>query len=297
MMVKYLDGRNAQGIYRPSNLNPYAYAAANPLVYYDPTGGFILGALLVAGSGLLLAGLGQVLQQSRVRLVPEFGKAFEIIGLVAAGAALATVGSLLVPIGLLFAAPVIAIPVVGPLLYTGLTVVAGITIVAAPGIGAAHGAITGAFGTYDLSSPTGYLAFIADTTWGLSQTTLGVGGIAIAGIGGGSVNQGLSDRTNVLATENAVFGGGGVSLGPYIFAGSTFASDPELFRHESFHTLQNRIFGPIFTFTVIPLTIISNIITAIGAPTTNPAFVDAGETPNFDNWINPWEAWAEAEVS
>jgi RHS repeat-associated protein len=298
-MVKYLDGRNAQGIYRPGNLNPYIYAAGNPLVYYDPTGGFIITAILIGAGivagGLALAGIGQAMQGSGNAVVRGFGKAFEVIGLIAAGAVLATVGAFLVPIGLLFASPLLLIPVVGPLAFGALAVVAGLVMIAAPITGIAHGAITGAFGVYDFSNPSGYLAFIADTTWGLSQTTLGVIGITVAAIGGGSVNTGLSSRTNVLAME-AGFAGGGLSLGPYIFAGSTFASDPELADHESFHTMQNRIFGPIFTFTVIPLTAISNIMTAIAPPANNPGFVNAGEPPNWDNWINWWEAWAEAAV-
>jgi hypothetical protein len=45
--------------------------------------------------------------------------------------------------------------------------------------------------------------------------------------------------------------------------------------------MQNRIFGSIFTYSVITMMVVSNIVTAIAPPGANPGLVNAGEGPNW----------------
>ena len=84
-------------------------------------------------------------------------------------------------------------------------------------VGAINGAFSGARGTYDWGSYTGYLAFGADSSWGLYGTTLG--DISnIANSLAGDYNADLSRRSNVHVYEDSIgpfwdANGEGVTLG------------------------------------------------------------------------------------
>lgn len=283
ILPQYLSAKPAGGIFNPVNLNLYSYAGNNPIIHYDPKGQFIITALIIAGAifagGAILAGVGYAMQQSGNATVRTIGRVFESIGLGAMGAVLGFIGGALVGglVGL----------VVGglPGMIAG-AMIGGITGAVA---GAVHGALAGAYGIYDLGSATGWLAFFADTTWGLSGTTLG---LIVAAFSGGDIDENISERSNHFAFENS-FGAGswGLSLGPYIFTGGEMTR--ELWDHETTHTLQSRIFGPIWTVTIIFFTVVSNLMGLFRLPGSNPGNVEPDEGPNWDNWINPWEVWAE----
>jgi hypothetical protein len=106
-------------------------------------------------------------------------------------------------------------------------------------------------GIYDWEHPSGYLAFLADSTWGLLGTSLGNIVQVCNIIGGAKYRDDLSHRQNRNVYENGIyiakddaFTQGNV-ISNAIAGGKTI--DMSLINnHESLHILQNCIFLPHF---------------------------------------------------
>jgi hypothetical protein len=163
-------------------------------------------------------------------------------------------------------------------------------------MGGLNGLLSGARGIYDWEHPSGYLAFFADSTWGLLGTSLGNVGQICNIIGGAKFRDDLSHRQNRNVYENGIyiakddaFTQGNV-ISNAIAGGKTIDLDL-INNHESLHILQNRIFGPIFHVVYVVWIIGGAIVGSIfWLFHTDHSYGDIVETAAY--FDNPWEYWA-----
>ena len=132
-------------------------------------------------------------------------------------------------------------------------------------VGAATGFITGAIHgftmadvhSYDWSSVSGWLGFLADNTWGLPNSMVGSLFATANVIGGNPVDRTNSRNSGALMFENEWFSGYATTLGNVIVGTKGLPHD--VVEHELAHVLQARIFGPIFYPTMIAHYVINTI--------------------------------------
>jgi RHS repeat-associated protein len=262
----------------PQALNAYAYAINNPLAFRDPSGlWFGLDDLIVAAVGFVVGfiagtiyGLatGHSLGDSLLR-----GLEAGLVGAVGAWLAWNTAG---LALGLL-----------------GVSTSGGVgfgIMVSAAVIGGLNGTISGMTRIYDWASPTGWFAFLADSTWGLIGT--GMGDLVHI------VNLFYSDRNyrpELSERQNRHVYDGGFGFGKYAFTQGNVTSNlngrrGDLVDHETLHIWQNRLFGPIFTVTYVAWMVVGTIVGfSIGLFTDQPLGDDIRDVAYLDN---PWESWA-----
>jgi hypothetical protein len=137
-------------------------------------------------------------------------------------------------------------------LVAGSLVGGPVGAVAGAALAAVNGLAAGYHGIYDWARPRGWLAFVADSTWGLVGTALGLG-LLVANIG---TRRATTIREETRRRNRHVHDGG-LALKP-LFAltlGNTISNanpsgrgvNPSfLSRHEELHVWQGRVFGPIF---------------------------------------------------
>jgi hypothetical protein len=155
-------------------------------------------------------------------------------------------------------------------------------------VGAFTGMMDGMWQTQDWIGP-GVLTFALDESWGLNGTTQGdllhVINFSWGNHAVGETRTGAHRYISGFAVQS----GFAFTQGAVMSSNSSAVGTP-LFNHENTHVLQNRIFGPFFTFTYLAWLIVFFIpgliaaaITGSGAAIENVAYVS-----------NPWEVWAYA---
>jgi RHS repeat-associated protein len=158
--------------------------------------------------------------------------------------------------------------------------------------GATNGAVTGAHGTYNWNHPTGYLAAGLDATVGLMGSTL-------------SNIQGLTGIGTYVAEasyrQNRMVFAGGIGFQDYAFtAGSNtvtnWDSDAGLLNlHESVHTWQSRLFGPLFQAGTIAFFLGGTPVGAIGSGFAGENFGNSAMASGYAS--NPFERAAYGNQS
>ena len=260
----------------PQGLNVYSYAVNNPVRFKDPTGKFAFLAAVAIGAGAGFAvgfvggtvyGLtqGENLGQSMLRGVEAglLGVAGGTLGALTGGAAFGVLG---------FSAA------------TGAAI-GGV-------VGALNGYISGAKQTYRWSDGSGFAAFLADSTWGLPGTSLGllVHFVNWTFHGGGGYAEADSRRSN-----HHIYDGGFAVKSDYALTQGNVISNLQgnrgaLYRHEQLHVTQSRVFGPIYQGLYAGWLLAGGVAGfVIGLGTEQDIGRDIEDVAYFDN---PWETWA-----
>lgn len=268
----------------PQALNAYSYAINNPVRFRDPTGKFVFLTIGIAAAvgfvGGTIYGLatGESVGRSLLR-----GLEAGLLGGI--GAALGAVAGLALGGGLLLLGSVVS---VGVLTSSMMAVFVGVGAV----VGGLNGVISGATGIYNWRNPSGYAAFLADSTWGLAGTTLGIGVHLInwTVYGGGEYNREMSERKNAH-----VYDGGVNVTGNFAFTQGNVISHldgrhTKLYRHERLHVNQNRIFGPVYLGTFAIWLAVGAIVGAAATPFNDQSLSD--NVMDMAYYNNPWETWA-----
>jgi hypothetical protein len=200
------------------------------------------------------------------------------------------------------------------LVETGLTAAAGTALGGAVGLlggaplaiaagisAGVNGALGGYRQVYDWRRAGGWVAFTADSTWGLIGTTLG-NVLNLANIAGrnSGYRADFSRRQNRHVFERGVTirRGFAVTHGNVISNASTGRGSlveerrPFIDRHEGLHVWQNRIFGPIYQAVYVAWL-------AGGAVVGAAAWALKREKPKMKKMVetaayydNPFEVWA-----
>lgn len=169
--------------------------------------------------------------------------------------------------------------------------------VLASALAGANGLVAGGCGIYDWRRAVGWLAFAADSTWGLVMTSLGVilsGGNALAAAA--RHDSPLSFRRNRHVFE------GGLALQPRMaltLGNVTSNGNPSgrglnpvfLDRHEGLHVWQARAFGPLFPLVYL---VWGSVGTAVGVLVwlfhSDQSLAELVQTAAY--FDNPFEYWA-----
>ena len=265
----------------PQGFNLYSNAINNPLIFKDPSGLWfflVLGAAFVGGFVVgTIYGLAEGQGWHSLMTGLETGL------LVAGGFALGAGAGFALGSGLGF------IGLGGTSTLTLATSVGG-------GMGGLNGLYSGVHGIYNWESPSGYFAFLADSTWGLLGTSLGNIVQTINIISGAKYRGDLSRRKNrtvyeggvYLARDDAFTQGNVISNAA---AGSGQIDMNLINNHESLHILQNRIFGPVFQGVYIAWGVGALFVaTGYKVFNTDHKWGDLLETAAYMD--NPFEYWA-----
>lgn len=244
----------------PQGFNAYGYAVNNPVDFKDPSGRFFF---------LIAAAVAVIGATSAAARGKSFGESLlgglETVLTTTIGAALGAMTGFVVggPIGAIFG---------------GL-------------MGGINGLYTGARGIYDWGGGTGFIAFLADSTWGLLGTSLGNLSNIYASISApGSYLNGYSERQNrqvydrgFYIREKSAFTAGNV------ISNMRGRSNTDLLDHETFHITQNRIFGPAFQITYVAWLAVGALVGLIAAPFYDQSVGQTITDMAYSN--NPWERW------
>jgi hypothetical protein len=163
-------------------------------------------------------------------------------------------------------------------------------MVGAAVVGGLNGTISGMTRIYDWASPTGWLSFLADSTWGLAGTAMS----DLLHI----VNIFYKDRNyrpELSERQNRHVYDGGFGFGTYAFTQGNVTSNlngrhGDLLDHETLHVWQNRLFGPIFTLTYVAWMVVGAIVGIVASPFTDQSIGD--DIRDVAYLDNPWESWA-----
>jgi RHS repeat-associated protein len=261
----------AEAMALPLTLNPYAYAVNNPTTFRDPSGRFIVAALLVVGAAFtvgFIAGAVTGAVQGK-----SFGESL-LMGL-----------------------------------ETGFLTAAGMVLGGATWgpfgafVGAVNGLIGGLTENYSIFGGEGgfwqgLFAFVLDSTWGIPGTALGLL-VHTWNLFDPSANYSweLSRRQNRHVYEGGFSFGEGYATTQGNVVSNMNRGRGELLNHETLHVWQSRAFGPIYQTTYIGAFVVGGVI---GVFVGLGAFIDSGG--DWDAWggaiqdfayhNNPWEVWA-----
>jgi hypothetical protein len=281
----------------PQGLNAYSYAINNPLALRDPSGlWFGIDDLIAAAVGFVVGFVAGIIHG--ISNGYSFGDTL-LNGL--EGGALGAVGGWLAWNTLGAAAALFG--AAGAMIATSSALgIAGGVLVGAAGVlvGAAalgifaNAVMSGAMQIYDWGSWTGWVSFLVDYSWGIVGTALG-GVVHIVNAFYG--NRGY--REDVSRRQNRHVYDGGFGFGNFAFTQGNVTSNlkgrtGDLLDHESLHTLQSRLFGPLFQASYIAWLVVGG---ALAVVIFGPIAAAKGE--NYGEAImdvayrdNPWETWA-----
>jgi RHS repeat-associated protein len=172
-------------------------------------------------------------------------------------------------------------------------------MMATSAMGAINGAFTGARGTYEWRSPTGYAAFASDSTWGIFGTSLG--NIINIGntISGANYSHDLSHRQN-----RQVFLEGFAPKDKFAHTQGNVISnlnrhkgahEQGLADHEAMHIMQNRLAGPFFQGSYAVFAVAAGLVTLgyVGVNAMAGHKINLGEALEQTAYRNnPWERMA-----
>ncbi|WP_447759882.1 toxin TcdB middle/N-terminal domain-containing protein [Sphingopyxis panaciterrae] len=248
----------------PQGFNIYSYAVNNPVDFKDPTGRFFfIVAAVVAAVGFTV---GFVSGLARGK---SFGESL-LIGLETA--LTTTIGAALgAATGFLVGGPAGAI-------FGGI-------------MGGINGLYTGARGIYDWGGGTGFIAFLADSTWGLLGTSLGnLSNIYNSIAAPGSYLGKYSERQNRQVYDRgfSIDGKAAFTAGNVI-SNMRGRSGTDLLDHETLHITQSRIFGPIYQITYVAWLVVGAIVGLIASPFVDQSVGQSIRDMAYSN--NPWERW------
>jgi RHS repeat-associated protein len=267
----------------PQAYNLYSYALNNPLVFKDPSGLFIP---LIIGAIIAIAYIAAV--ATVVALAVGF-----VAGLVYGLANGQGWDSLLT--ALETALTTTAGMWLGGI--TGFLVGGPIGLVVGAVMGGMNGLISGMTGIYDWSSPSGWFAFVSDSTWSLLGTSLGnIVHIINLFYGNANYRSDLSHRQNRFVYE-----GGFALKGDFAFTQGNVISNAGqggkginssfIANHEELHIWQQRIFGPLFQATYVVWAVGGFIVASVVWLTdTKQDWGSLVETATY--YDNPFEYWA-----
>jgi RHS repeat-associated protein len=251
----------------PQGFNIYSYAVNNPVDFKDPSGRFFfLVAAVVAAVGFTVGFVSGVAR----------GKSFGDSLLSGIETALTTtIGAALgAATGFLVGGPLGAI-------FGGV-------------MGGINGLYTGARGIYDWGGGTGFIAFLADSTWGLLGTSLGnLTNIYNSIAAPGSYMNDYSHRQNRQVYDKgfSVDGTAAFTAGNVIsyMNGRYPETGSRLLYHETMHITQNRVFGPLYQTTYVAWLIVGGLVGLIAAPFVDQPVGISLRDMAYSN--NPWERW------
>jgi hypothetical protein len=140
----------------------------------------------------------------------------------------------------------------------------------------------------------GVLTFLSDVTWGLAGSTNGCLFHIVNNFWAGHPDEprngahryfsGFRFKPGFAVTQGAVMSGMRID-------GTDYGPGSDLYRHESIHVLQNRIFGPLFTLTYLGWMAVLLLPALIAGLASRQ--VSVGDAIQW--WCyydNPWEVWA-----
>ena len=159
-------------------------------------------------------------------------------------------------------------------------------------VGGLNGVISGALEIYDWSSWTGWVTFLADSTWGLVGTTFAVLMHGINLFYGGDRNyvSSLSKRQN----RHVYDGGFGLKAGFAFTQGNVISnlsgSRGSLVDHETEHIFTSRVFGPIYQVTYIAWFVVGGVVGFFVGLGMDQGIGQTMEDMAYYN--NPWETHA-----
>jgi RHS repeat-associated protein len=262
----------------PQAFNVYSYALNNPLILRDPTGKFIW--LVI---GVIVA----VVKIALIAAAVAFAVGF-VAGLIAGLVRGDGWESLLTG------------------LETALTTTVGMFLGAITGsvlgpvgaivgavMGGLNGLISGAMEIYDWGDWSGWVAFLADSTWGLVGTSLGnIVHIINLFWPDSNYNYDLSHRKNRHVYEGGMRLKGGFAFTQGNVISNAGAVSPNVLEnHEMFHVWQSRLFGPYFQYTYVAWAYVGFFVATIGWFTDTDK--DWGDIMFSVCYLdNPFEYWA-----
>lgn len=274
----YVIERPERATGHPIALNAYAYAGNNPITFRDPSGRFLVTALIAIGAAFVVG--------------------FTAGAIVGAASGKSFGESLLMGLetGLLFSAGIALGAVTGGLAGGLLFGAGGLLVGAIVGgtIGGLNGLIGGLTQNYSLDG-LGALSFLLDSTWGLVGTGLG---LLFHGInlfyGDAGYNWQLSRRQNRHVYDGGFSFGDGYSTTQGNVISNLRGQHGELLEHEMLHVWQSRGFGPIFQAVYVGWLVVGGVVGAlVGIGTAIAGTQSWGDTvKDFAYHNNPWEIWA-----
>ncbi len=171
-------------------------------------------------------------------------------------------------------------------------------------IAGANGLAGGWAGIYDWIRPVGWVSFVADSTWGLAGTTLGL----VLGVlnlfasnrdyaadlssrnGCHVFSGGLGLRRGFAVTQGNVVSNAGGLVGLRGESGAVANRRRFVVEHEGLHVFQNRTFGPLFQLLYVGWLVGAGLIGVMVAAVSRTERLAIIET--FAYYNNPFEYWA-----